>query len=110
MALIDRFALCARWPAKSSVHKLIGRIKTFAAKVLGPGGQRLPMALGIVGVALGLGDCGSEDQHVAAFLDRHVLGIGLAVGQRIGAHVVRGERFFPAAAFGEVERSARSCL
>ena len=65
---------------------------------LGPVGGRE------VGVAVEPGDGGQQDQHVPGLLDRHLVDLGplaaavdLAVGQGVGAQVVRCERELPAA-------------
>ena len=70
-----------------------------------PPRQLRPPLRGEVGVAVHLGDGGAEQDQVAALLDRHHVGlvlrvlaaaVDLAVGLRIGADVVRGERELPA--------------
>ncbi len=96
--------------------ELVAGVVSGLHEVVGPLGQQGPVLAGIAGIALGLGERPHEDQHVAAFLDRHLglddvqglvlvpVAIGLAVGERIGAEIVRGEGIRPirTGAIGEV--------
>ena len=103
MALIERFALCARCPAKSSVESWFSGIETLFAQVLGPFGHLRPVARGVIGVALHARQRRQHDQHIAALFHRHLVLFGalaaavdLPVGLRIRAQIVRRERKAPA--------------
>ena len=83
--------------------QLILGVETLGLEIVGPLVQDRPVLAGEVRVALGLGQGRQEDEHVAGFLDRHLVFLGplaaavdLAVGQRIGAEIVRGEGPLPA--------------
>ena len=60
MALIERLALCARWPAKSSVRELVLRVEALLLQVLGPLGELRPVARGEVRVALHVREAASR--------------------------------------------------
>ena len=88
--MTERFALCARWPMKSSVQSWFSGSRPYFSRYFahcvscghhGATKSALPSACAI-GVA--------ENQHVAAFLDRHPLAAVIAADrERIGAQVVR---------------------
>ena len=103
MALIERFALCARCPAKSSVESWFSGIEALLVQVLGPLGQLRPVARGVIGVAFHARQRRQQDQHIAALFHRHLVlfgalaaAIDLAVGLRIRAQIVRREGEAPA--------------
>ena len=103
MALMDRLALCARWPAKSSVESWLAGSRPFSRRYSAHCvncGQywrtksQLPSF-----AAHGVG----KDQQVAALFHRHLVVFGLLaaavdlpVGQRIGAQIVRRKGQLPA--------------
>ena len=76
MALADRLTLWARWPAKSSVQSWFSGVEALLLQEAGPLLGAASSA-GEVGVALHLGQRGEQDQHVAGFLDRHLVLLGL---------------------------------
>ena len=82
--------------------KLILRVQTEFLKILHPGGEGLPMPEGIVCIALVMTYCRGEGKHVSGLLDRHVPAVGLAVGKRIGSHIVGRERLGPLSALAVI--------
>ena len=82
--------------------ELVLRVETLFDEVVGPRGECLPVLPCIVGIAFGSTEGRRHDQHVASLLDGHVATIGLAVGQRVGSHVVGREGLGPASAFAVI--------
>ncbi len=73
---MERFALCARWPAKSSVESWFSGSRPFSFRYsahLVSSGQ---YCVGEVGVAFHVGERGQHDQHVAALFHRHLVVFG----------------------------------
>ena len=83
--------------------ELVGWVETLLQQVIRPGGQHFPMLGRIVGVALHHGDRRGQHQHVATLLHRHITIVGLAVRDRIGAHVMCWEGLLPQTALREAE-------
>ena len=84
--------------------ELILGVEPLLFEVVGPGLELGPIGRGEVGVPLDLGDGAEDQEDIAGLLHRHLVDLGplaaavnLAVGDRIGPQVVRGEREFPSA-------------
>ena len=85
--------------------KLVGGVEALVAQVVGPFGELRPVLAGEVPVAQFALHGGDQDEQVAALFDRHLVFFGalaaavdLAVGQRIGAQIVRARRATSSAA------------
>ena len=82
--------------------KLIFRIKSFVFQISRPLGELRPVEPSEIRMAFHLCHRGKQDEHVARFLNGHLIflralatAIHLAVGMRIGAEVMRGKGEFP---------------
>ena len=96
MAFIARFGTVRQMAEHVGRAKLVLRVQPVGHEIVGPAGQQGPVLPGELGVALGAGQGRQNDEHVAAFLDRHAAAVAsahavdLARGVRIGSQVVRG--------------------
>ena len=107
MALSERLALWARWPAKSSVQSWFSGSRPCSSRYSAHL-ERRPVPVRERRAAVDLREAGHAQQHVAALLDRHLALLGLlaaavdlTVGERVRAEVVRREREFPGRRGGE---------
>src|ERR1035441_1829673 len=114
---MERLALWARWPMKSSVqswfsgsrpycskyfaHEVIGaelvlRVQAVLLQILCPLGQLRPPRRNELRIAFGLRDGVTKQKHVAAFLHRHSFAAVVTTGdERIRAQIVRRIRELP---------------
>ena len=100
---MERLALCARWPAKSSVESWFSGSSPFSFRYsahLVSSGQYFSAKAALPSTSR---QRGQQDEHVAALFHRHLVLLGalaaavdLAVGQRIRAQIVRREGPRPA--------------
>ena len=79
--------------------KLVFGVESVCDQIVCPRRQHIPVFGRIVCIAFRIGNCCGEDEHIAAFLDRHVSTVSLTVRDRVGAYIVSGKRFFPFSAF-----------
>ena len=83
--------------------ELVGGVESVFYQIVGPGGDDVPVAVGVGCVALDARDFGGEGEHIASLLERHVGSVYLAVGYGIGAQVVGGKGLVPPAAAAILE-------
>ena len=83
--------------------QLVIGIQAFFQQIVRPNGQHIPMPAGILGISFAQGDGRSQDQHIAAFLHRHIASVGLSVRLRISPDIVCGKRLVPLSAFAVIE-------
>ena len=83
--------------------ELVSRVLPIGYEIVGPGLHNIPVTLSVLRIAIEHGEHGCQGKHVAAFLDGHVATIGLAVGYRIGTHVVGSKGLAPATALAVLE-------
>ena len=117
MALIERLALRARCPAKSSVQSWLAGSKPWSSQYLAhwvSWGQYLAAKSAFFSIC---GDGGDHDQHVAALLDGHLVLLGslaaavdLSGRGGIRTQVVRGEGKFPPRRGRVIENGHNRCL
>ncbi len=82
--------------------ELVFRVEPLFEQVLRPARKRLPMSLRVTDIVAGFTERLYQNQHIAAFFDRHLSQFGffapavyLAVRQRIAPNVMRSEGEFP---------------
>ena len=87
---MDKFALCANGPEKSSVESWFSGVEPLLLQVLGPLFPERPVGLDKVGVAVDLRDCRGKDEQIAALFHGHLplracfaAAVDLAVGFRV---------------------------
>ena len=101
--------------------ELLAGVVAVHFEVAHPAAEDVEVRGGEGGVARGEGGCGLHDEHVATFLDGHLLfklqlagfaveAVGLSVDERVGAAVVRGEVVGPLVGRGEAVDGAHHGL
>ena len=83
--------------------ELVLRVLSILHQVVSPGGYDVPVRLYVGSIAIELAEHGSQRQHIASLLERHVAAIHLTVCDGIGSQVMCCERFGPASALAVVE-------
>src|SRR4051812_15375140 len=98
-------------------RKLILRIEALGAQKFRPFEQKRPVILCEISVSVHLSKTGDHQQHVATFLNRHLIffsflrsTILLPIRKRIAAKIVRGERKLPARQASVVENRFELCF